>query len=251
MLVRAGRGPVFDNVEAPGGRVQVVSRGRRPACRPGPAGRRGARRAAWSLGPGRGRDRRRVGGRRSRTTRYVAVGWQGFLRDLAPGGRSARRPRRRRRSSPRRPGRGQPSRPRSRDAARDVWRPAPSRRRPAGDAGRRGGLLSTSGAMARPRPCATFRPRTDRELDPTGAGDMFLAALLASALRPAIVGRRARAGRPDLRFAAAAARSPSRARAGRRPGPGGRARPTRPRAGPPGDHADDGLTGRAGGLDRD
>ena len=45
---------------------------------------------------------------------------------------------------------------------------------------------------------------TDRETDPTGAGDTFLAALLASVLRPAIVGRPRSRRSPDLRFAAAA-----------------------------------------------
>ena len=45
---------------------------------------------------------------------------------------------------------------------------------------------------------------TDRETDPTGAGDTFLAALLASVLRPAIVGRSRSRRSPDLRFAAAA-----------------------------------------------
>ena len=60
-------------------------------------------------------------------------------------------------------------------------------------------------------PATTARPQTVRylpsraaEVDPTGAGDTFLAALAASALRPAIAGRR-RSRRPlDLRFAAAA-----------------------------------------------
>jgi sugar/nucleoside kinase (ribokinase family) len=45
---------------------------------------------------------------------------------------------------------------------------------------------------------------TDRETDPTGAGDTFLAALQASILRPAVVGRRRSRHRLDLRFAAAA-----------------------------------------------
>ena len=45
---------------------------------------------------------------------------------------------------------------------------------------------------------------TSGELDPTGAGDTFLAALQSSALRPAIAGRRRSRRRVDLRFAAAA-----------------------------------------------
>ena len=76
-------------------------------------------------------------------------------------------------------------------------------------------LLVTQGSRGRPADpprAATARPRslrylptaTDRETDPTGAGDTFLAALQASILRPAVVGRRRSRHRLDLRFAAAA-----------------------------------------------
>jgi sugar/nucleoside kinase (ribokinase family) len=70
--------------------------------------------------------------------------------------------------------------------------------------GSRGGVLVRVGPDG---PAATVRYRptaTDRETDPTGAGDTFLAALLASVLRPAIVGRARGRHTPDLRFAAAA-----------------------------------------------
>ncbi len=50
-----------------------------------------------------------------------------------------------------------------------------------------------------------YRPTASSgETDPTGAGDTFLAALHASTLRPAIVGRHRSRYRLDLRFAAAA-----------------------------------------------
>jgi sugar/nucleoside kinase (ribokinase family) len=71
--------------------------------------------------------------------------------------------------------------------------------------GGKGGLLVHVGDDGRPAGILRYRPTaTDRETDPTGAGDTFLAALLASVLRPAIVGRSRSRRSPDLRFAAAA-----------------------------------------------
>ena len=82
--------------------------------------------------------------------------------------------------------------------------PAPGR----GPAGHRrataGGLLVIAGRDGPPRRLRYLPTATDREIDPTGAGDTFLAALLASVLRPALVGRLGPRRRPDLRFAAAA-----------------------------------------------
>ena len=70
--------------------------------------------------------------------------------------------------------------------------------------GRAGGLLVEVGD-AGPAHVWHYRSSTsDREDDPTGAGDTFLAALAASVLRPAIVGRGRARRTPDLRFAAAA-----------------------------------------------
>jgi sugar/nucleoside kinase (ribokinase family) len=67
-----------------------------------------------------------------------------------------------------------------------------------------GGLLIRVGEDGQRQAFRYLPTATDRETDPTGAGDTFLAALLASVLRPAIVGRNRSRRSPDLRFAAAA-----------------------------------------------
>lgn len=203
VLARLAETPVFDNQETPAGRVQVCHTVGRPLEIPTfPAAWLAA--TAWSLVP--------VAGEVDETwaavipeAAYVAVGWQGMLRELAPGRRVVRRP------------------------------PAPSallRRanlvgvshhdvgpgvsvaalvgflHPGADLlvteGSRGGLLIRVGEDG-PREALRYLPTiTDGETDPTGAGDTFLAALLASVLRPAIVGRSRSRRSPDLRFAAAA-----------------------------------------------
>jgi sugar/nucleoside kinase (ribokinase family) len=67
-----------------------------------------------------------------------------------------------------------------------------------------GGLLIRLGPDG-PKESLRYLPTaTDGESDPTGAGDTFLAALQASILRPAVVGRQRSRYRLDLRFAAAA-----------------------------------------------
>ena len=136
---------------------------------------------------------------------HLAVAWQGFLRDLTAGEQVRRRP----------------------------PRPSPILRRadlvgvshhdvPAetplselyGFLGPHADLLITQGAdggllirLGPDGPVESLRylpTATDGESDPTGAGDTFLAALQASILRPAVVGRTRTRHRLDLRFAAAA-----------------------------------------------
>ena len=69
--------------------------------------------------------------------------------------------------------------------------------------GSEGGLLITLGPDRQPVEEVRYKATpSDRELDPTGAGDTFLAAFISTTLRRAVAGR-AR-GRPDLPFAAAA-----------------------------------------------
>ena len=70
--------------------------------------------------------------------------------------------------------------------------------------GAEGGLLIRLGPDGPTESLRYLPTATDRETDPTGAGDTFLAALQASILRPAVVGRRRSRHRLDLRFAAAA-----------------------------------------------
>jgi sugar/nucleoside kinase (ribokinase family) len=72
--------------------------------------------------------------------------------------------------------------------------------------GHRGGRLIEVLADGRTRSAAWAAVLPDHEVDPTGAGDVFLAALLATIIRPdltTVTGN----GRPirDLAFAAAAA----------------------------------------------
>ena len=67
-----------------------------------------------------------------------------------------------------------------------------------------GGLLIRLGPDGPVESLRYLPTATDGESDPTGAGDTFLAALQASILRPAVVGRNRTRHRLDLRFAAAA-----------------------------------------------
>lgn len=203
VLERLREAPVFDNQETPAGRVQVCHVVGEPlAVRDVPPAWREAR--AWSVVP--------VAGEIDDTwaaavppSAYLALGWQGFLRDLAAGERVRRR-----------------APAASALLARadlvgvshhDVGfgtsvatiagflRPGADLLVTEGDLG--GVFVRIGEDQAR----ETFRylpTATDRETDPTGAGDTFLAALLASVLRPAIVGRHRSRRSPDLRFAAAA-----------------------------------------------
>ena len=186
----------------------------RPDLSRGRAGRSGRpvvpaswlERAGLVARPGRRRGRRRAGRRSSRPAAYVALGWQGMLRELVPGRqvdatRARRRPRCSRRADLVGVSHHDVAAGTSLADLAAFLHPGPtcsSPRAPRAAAASGSAPTGRTGTV-RYRPTAT-----DRETDPTGAGDTFLAALLASVLRPAIVGR-ARARRsPDLRFAAAA-----------------------------------------------
>lgn len=204
-LVGLDEGPVFLNRETPAGRVQTcLAPGQRLPIQGLPASWHEAR--AWSLVP--------VAGELGDTwasvvpeRAFLSLGWQGLLRELV--------------------------------ADRDVTRRAPGRSPlldradlvgvsrhdleigtdPAGLLGllRPGaGLVVTDGpaggclmrigrdGRARSRPYGAVAAH--REVDPTGAGDVFLAALVASILRRERLGRIShRRPAEDLRFAAAAA----------------------------------------------
>ena len=203
LLVRLPEAPVFDNRETPAGRIQICHAVGRPLeVQTLPAAWLAA--TAWSLVPVAGEVADAWAGSIPAAA-YVALGWQGMLRHLVVGRRVARRP-------------PTPS-PLLRRADlvgvshHDV-EPGTSVTSLAGllhpgadllvTQGTRGGFLFRVGD-GRPQEALRYLPTaTDRETDPTGAGDTFLAALLASVLRPAIVGRARSRRSPDLRFAAAA-----------------------------------------------
>lgn len=202
LAVPLAEGPVFHNVETPEGRVQTCIAPGVPLPVVGlPTGWREAR--AWSFTPVAG-EVLDDWAAAVPSDAYTVVAWQGFLRVL--------------------------------EAGRQVRRAAPTpsallRRadlvgvshndvdpettlahlcamlKPGADLlvtrGSEGGLLVSVGPDG-PSAAVRYAPSRAAEVDPTGAGDTFLAALAASALRPAIAGRR-RSRRPlDLRFAAAA-----------------------------------------------
>jgi sugar/nucleoside kinase (ribokinase family) len=203
LLVHLAEGPVFENIERPTGRIQECIAPGVPIVPPAlPESWSAAR--AWSIVPVAGE----IGPEWSAAvppTAVLALGWQGFLRHLTAGRRVAPRP-------------PEPNPLLSRADLVGVSHHDVDPATPIADLtrflrdgahllitrGHQGGLL-VEVQDGRPAAVLRYRPtHTDRELDATGAGDTFLAALLSTALRPAIAGRR-RSRRPyDLRFAAAA-----------------------------------------------
>ncbi len=196
-------GPVFHNVETPSGRVQTCVQVGTPlpvhdladAWRSAPG---------WSIVPVADEVPDAWAALIPHGA-YVAVAWQGFLRELAAGQRVTRR-------APR------PSPLVARADLIGVSHHDLAPETPVADLlrllhpgadllitrGSEGGLLVHVGPDG-PTDTLRYLPTaTDREIDPTGAGDTFLAALHASVLRPGILGRRGSRARLDLRFAAAA-----------------------------------------------
>ena len=202
MLVHLASGPVFHNVETPTGRVQTCVQAGVPL--PVPAlPESWLRTNAWMLAPVAG-EVRDAWADPLRTGGFVGVAWQGFLRELRDGQRVTRR-------APR------PSALLRRAdlvgvSHHDVPPETPlhdlaALMRPgailAVTQGLDGGLLLTLGP-AGPERTVRWRPaHTDREVDPTGAGDTFLAALVATAAHPHIAGHQRSV--VDIRVAAAAA----------------------------------------------
>jgi hypothetical protein len=215
------RGPVFENLELPGGRAQrclQVSDPIPPSALPH-AWRDEVR--AWFLGPVASEIPDQWtevvgGGRRDpdgadRDVSFpgvvpVALGWQGLLRDLAVGAGVTRRP---------------PGSSALLDVAtligvgRDDLDPAvplerltpviPDLATLVITDGAAGGVVSDAAGVGGRRRVRRYRAiRTDRVIDPTGAGDVFLAAMFAARLDPQRFG-----GRPGpaagMRLAAAAA----------------------------------------------
>jgi sugar/nucleoside kinase (ribokinase family) len=196
-------GPIYHNVETPHGREQtVVARG--VPVRPVPVPDSWRNAAAWSLVPVAGEvhdEWAAVPGRDA----LVAVAWQGMLRRLVAGKRVERLP----------------------PAERAILRRADlvgvshldvSPETSLGTLaallhvgarllitqGGHGGLLVTTGED-RPAEVLRYLPTpAEREVDPTGAGDTFLAALLAVLVRPSIAASPGHSLARSLRFAAAA-----------------------------------------------
>lgn len=205
LLVGLDEGPVFLNRETAAGRVQAcLAPGRSLPIPRLPASWCEA--PAWSLVPVAGE----LGDSWASVVpagAYLGLGWQGLLRELVADGEVRRRP-------------PAPSTLLSRadlvgvsrqDLEPDFGLAGLSRLlRPGAELvvtdGATGGQLRRRGEDGRTRTRRYRAAPTDREVDPTGAGDVFLAALLATAVWPELarrgVGRRAH---PDLQFAASAA----------------------------------------------
>ena len=202
VVVPLERGPVFRNVETPEGRAQTVLSLSDPIM-PLPLPTSWLASAAWSFVP--------VADEVpdawvdvAAADSLVAVGWQGMLRTLEPGATVRQRP------------------PEPRGLVRRADLIGVSRydvpattsiadlvalTRPGAQIlvtrGSEGGLLAIVGDDG-PQETLRYLPsRSDGEVDPTGAGDTFLAALLSATVRPRLLGPRG--GRAaTLRFAAAA-----------------------------------------------
>ncbi len=203
-LVRLLESPAFRNIETRGGRIQTcLAPGHRLPAITLPAEWSAA--TAWSLVPVAGEigeDWAPAIPERA----ILAVGWQGWLRELVAGRTVERRP---------------PSASAllrradlvgtSRHDLAPAARPAdlrgflrPEARLLLTD-GHRGGQLTRAGreGLEESWPYEAIAP--DLEVDPTGAGDTFLGALLASLVRPALVPDGERDPGQQLAFAASAA----------------------------------------------
>ncbi|MEO8438003.1 MAG: PfkB family carbohydrate kinase [Chloroflexota bacterium] len=203
LLVPLLEGPIFNNLETPAGRIQLsVQTGVPLHMVDIPAAWRSA--PGWSVVPVAGEVTDEWAGVVPPEA-HLAVAWQGFLRELVAGGQVTRRPPR-------------PSAILMRAdlvgvSHHDVPPETPLDELYAllhpGAAllvtrGAEGGLLVQLGSGAPVEVLRYLPTRTSGEVDPTGAGDTFLAALQASVLRPSVGGRRRARHGLDLRFAAAA-----------------------------------------------
>jgi sugar/nucleoside kinase (ribokinase family) len=202
MLVPLAEGPIYHNVETPAGRVQTCVQVGEPLPVP-PLPDSWLATRSWSVAPVAGE----IGDAWSEPIRagvFVGLAWQGLLRELVPGERVIRRPPRPGRLLARADVVGvshhdlDPATPLA-----DLYPLLAPGGRLLVTQGIDGGLLVTLDAARQPISEVRYRAtRSDREVDPTGAGDTFLAALLSTAVRRAIAGRSH--GALDLPFAAAA-----------------------------------------------
>lgn len=203
LTVDLPEGPIFRNVETPHGREQTVIATGVPV-RPVPLPWSWRAAAAWSLVPVAaevGDDwTDHVG-----PDAIVAVAWQGMLRRLVAGTRVERIPPTERAILRRADLVGLSHL----DVAPDTSLGELSRFLHPGahllvTQGGQGGLLVTTGDDGPVEVLRYLPTLTEREVDPTGAGDTFLAALLAALARPSVTASRRRSLAGALRFAAAA-----------------------------------------------
>ena len=203
MLVPLAEGPVYHNVETAAGRVQTCVRTGVPLPVPSLTASWLAA-PAWQLAPVAGEIGDPWAGALPPSA-YVAVAWQGFLRRLVAGERVARRP-----------PRASPILARAdlvgvshRDVDPDTPIGALTALLKPGarlvvTRGHEGGLVVTVGGSG---PEAVLRYAAEpsvREIDPTGAGDTFLSALVSTVVRPSLADAGGNDEYPELRFAAAA-----------------------------------------------
>jgi sugar/nucleoside kinase (ribokinase family) len=202
-VVALPSGPVFDNIEEPGGRRQVAHEAASPLpVEALPPKWRSAQ--AWLLGPVAG-ELPEAWADIPPEDALVAVGWQGLLRDVRSG-----EPVRHLAPGP------SPLLRRADIVAASGTDFGPDTRiddvcawlRPGATllvtSGARGGLAAEVGPDGPRRLHRYPSLRPDAVVDPTGAGDVFLATFLAARARPDLVGGRI-AQRYDLLLAAAAA----------------------------------------------
>jgi sugar/nucleoside kinase (ribokinase family) len=200
LLVHLEEGPVYHNVETAAGRVQTCVRVGVPLPIPDiPSSLLAS--PTWMLAP----VADELDDRWSRPPAddaFVAVSWQGLLRDLRPGAEVRRRPPR-------------PSRLIRRADLVGLSRRDVAPGTPVTDLlallrpgvllvvtdGARGGVLVVAGADGRFEEVGWNATPSEAEVDATGAGDTFLSALVATIARP---GDRVGRTLPDLAVAAAA-----------------------------------------------
>jgi sugar/nucleoside kinase (ribokinase family) len=202
LIVPLDEGPVFHNVETSTGRVQTCVAPGRPLLIPALPEAWGRARA-WSIAPVAGEVLDEWAGSIPDGA-FVGLAWQGFLRTLRAGERVTRRPPSASRLLARADVVGvshhdlDPETPLA-----DLFPLLRAGGRLLVTQGHEGGFLVILDGDRRPRAELRYRAtRADRELDPTGAGDVFLAAIISRAVRRPRAGRTH--DRPDLAFAAAA-----------------------------------------------
>jgi sugar/nucleoside kinase (ribokinase family) len=203
LAVELPEGPIFHNVETPEGRVQTAM-ARGVPIRPVPIPESWRKTVSWSLVPVAGEvddDWVRV----IDPGALVAVAWQGMLRRLVPGQRVERVPPAERPIVRRADLVGLSHLDVARDTSLgDLCRFLHPGARLLVTQGGQGGLLVTTGDDGPVEVLRYLPTPTDGEVDPTGAGDTFLAALLTALVRRRLAGAGGHSLARALRFAAAA-----------------------------------------------